>query len=76
MSKPEHPSLKKMIISEFKKEHDAEKAEDIFNKFMEKGVIVKDDQAYSIPIPSMHDWLKSELKRHKERLRLAKEDVG
>ena len=69
------PFTKKMIISEFKKDHGADKAEGIFSKFIEKGVIVKDEQAYSIPIPSMHDWMKSELKRHKERLRLAKEDA-
>ena len=59
---------KKAIVSELKKDHSAEKVEGIFRKFIEKGIIAEDGQGYSIPIPSMHDWLKSELLLHKERL--------
>lgn len=59
---------KKTIMSELESEHDTEKAEEIFGKFIEKGVISENGRGYSIPIPSMHDWLKSELKLYKERI--------
>ena len=67
------PFTKKIITSELKRNYNEQKAESLFRKFMEEGVIAKDDQAYSIPIPSMHEWLKSELRSTQERLRLSKE---
>ncbi|MCY4001373.1 MAG: ATP-binding protein [Bacteroidetes bacterium] len=62
------PFTKKMILSKFKEEYGAKKAESLFRNFIEKGIIAQDGYTYSIPIPSMHDWLKSELLLHKERL--------
>ncbi len=69
------PFTKKMIISAFANEYSTERAESIFNKFLDKGVIAKDGQAYSIPIPSMHDWLKAELQLHKDRFLLANDST-
>lgn len=59
---------KETVMSELESKHRAEKAEGIFCTFIEKGVIAEDGRGYSIPISSMHDWLKSELKLYKERI--------
>ena len=62
------PFKKKTIISEFKREYSAKKSKNLFRKFIEKGIIARDGQLYSIPIPSMHEWLMSELQSSQERL--------
>lgn len=59
---------KKIVIAELKKEYSTQKAEKAFSDFIEKGVIGKDGQGYSIPISSMHDWLKSELIDHQKKV--------
>lgn len=33
----------------------------LFQKFVKEGILAKDGYLYSVPIPSMHQWMKSEL---------------
>jgi len=67
------PFKKKFITKSIEKEYNnQEKANELFNTFLEKGLIAEEDGLYSVPIPSMHDWMKSELERIHERLRHAK----
>jgi len=63
------PFTKKLLMSAFGREYATEEAEVLFNKFMEKGVIAKDGQLFCVPIPSMHDWIRSEFDRTQKKLR-------
>ncbi len=54
-----------------------EKAENLFKKFEEKGILEKAIKGYVVPIPSMHTWLietyipkKIELSRETQKIRV------
>ncbi|MCY4158129.1 MAG: ATP-binding protein [Bacteroidetes bacterium] len=69
---PGTPFGQDLILAPLDKKYGYERAEEIFKKFIGKGLLSPVDTLYSVPIPSMHDWMKSELKRTHERLRQAK----
>jgi len=74
---PGQPFKKKFITESIEKEYNnPEKADKLFNTFLEKGLIAQDEGLYSVPIPSMHSWMKSELERIHARLRQAEEPAG
>ncbi|MCY3630478.1 MAG: ATP-binding protein [Bacteroidetes bacterium] len=62
-----------LVVESLSEKYGSEKAEKLFQKFLKKGVIAADGFLYSVPVPSMHDWMKSELKRTQERIREMKE---
>ena len=51
------------IMMSLAQDHGTEKAEKIFRRAEEKGVIIEKDGLYVVPIPSMHDWLVSNYAR-------------
>ena len=55
------------IMLSLAQDHGTEKAEKIFRRAEEKGVIVEKDGLYVVPIPSMHDWLVSNYARIQEK---------
>jgi len=64
------PFQKKLITESIEKHYNnPDKAHKLFNIFLSKGLIAEDGRLYCVPIPSMHDWMKSELERIRERLR-------
>ncbi|MCY4204338.1 MAG: ATP-binding protein [Bacteroidetes bacterium] len=54
------PISRLAIISSLAKTYDDDKAEDLLKDFIEKGILEKGRKGLSIPIPSMHTWLKEE----------------
>ena len=62
------PFKKELLEAPLIKKYGHEKGSKLFQKFLEKGVIAADGFLYSVPIPSMHDWIKLELKRTQKRL--------
>ncbi len=64
------PFNKELVVSSLKKMYTANEAKDLFNKFLIKGLIAADGLLYSVPIPSMHHWMKTELTRTKEKLQV------
>ncbi|MCY4204339.1 MAG: ATP-binding protein [Bacteroidetes bacterium] len=59
---------KDLILAPLIKKYESDKAESLFKKLIDKGVISTDGILYSVPIPSMHDWMRSELERAKEQM--------
>ncbi|MXW14652.1 MAG: hypothetical protein F4120_00840 [Rhodothermaceae bacterium] len=59
---------KELVLSPLTEKYGADKAKNLFRKFSEKGVISKDGLLHSVPIPSMHDWMKAELDRTRKKL--------
>ena len=51
------------IMMSLAQDHGEEKAEEVFRRAEEKGVLVDRDGGYVISIPSMHDWLVSNYAR-------------
>ena len=47
------------IMNSLTQNYNQDKADDIFHQALEKGIIDERSGRYSIPIPSMHDWLVS-----------------
>ena len=45
------------IVSSLTKEYGDSEAKQLFRRFLEKGVLAKCETGYTIPIPSMHNWL-------------------
>ena len=45
------------IMISLAQDHGAEKAQDLFRRAEEKGIIDERGGRYAVPIPSMHDWL-------------------
>ncbi|MXW33142.1 MAG: ATP-binding protein [Rhodothermaceae bacterium] len=58
-----------LVVASLSEKYGHEEANKLFQKFLDKGVIESDGFLYSVPIPSMHDWMKSELDQVQERLR-------
>ncbi|MCY4158912.1 MAG: hypothetical protein OXF48_04815, partial [Bacteroidetes bacterium] len=54
------PISRLAIISSLAQTYDDDKAEDLLKDFIEKGILEKSGKGLSIPIPSMHAWLKEE----------------
>jgi len=50
-----------MIFDPLKKKYGYERAEKIFKKILDKGILSLVSTKYYVQIPSMHDWMKSEL---------------
>jgi len=65
------PFSKGLIFDRLEKKYGYERAEKVFKKIIDKGIFSPVDTEYCIPIPSMHDWMKSVLERKHERLRQA-----
>ena len=55
-----YPVLRRDIMSSLTKEYGASEAEQLFQCFLEKGILGKRGVGYAIPIPSMHNWLENE----------------
>ncbi len=53
------------IMMSLAQDHGAEKADELFHRAAEKGIIDERDGRYVIPIPSMHDWLVSNYARER-----------
>ncbi len=70
------PFNKEHVWGPLNNKYGPKQAEKLFQQFLNKGVISKDGLLYSIPIPSMHDWMNSELNRAQERLQSAKTESG
>ncbi len=66
---------KKLVTKALTKKYGHERSEILFKEFKQKGVISKDGYLYCVPIPSMHDWMKSELARAQEKLHSANSDL-
>ncbi len=54
---------RKDIISSLTKEYGASEAEQLFQRFVQKGVLGEQGAGYAVPIPSMHTWLEKEYGR-------------
>ncbi len=65
---PETPAEYKTIISSLRQEYGQSNAEDIFQKFEEKGILEQNDLGYIVSIPSMHNWLTETYTREKIEL--------
>ncbi|MXW13411.1 MAG: ATP-binding protein [Rhodothermaceae bacterium] len=63
-----------LVVEPLSEKYGLDEANKLFQKFLKKGVISADGFLYSVPVPSMHDWMKSELKRTQERLQSMKEN--
>ncbi|MXZ16864.1 MAG: ATP-binding protein [Rhodothermaceae bacterium] len=50
---------KEDIEATLSQEYGPDKAQDLFNRVLERGVLHSQDGVYTIPIPSMHNWLVS-----------------
>jgi len=57
------PFNEDLILDPLNKKYGFERAEKIFKKFIDKGILSPVGTMYCVPIPSMHDWMKSELER-------------
>lgn len=55
------PFNEDQILAPLDKKYGPERAEKIFKTFIDKGILSPVDALYSVPIPSVHDWIKSEL---------------
>ncbi len=66
------PFNKELVMAPLSEKYGPEEAKILFHKFLKKGVIVSDGFLYFVPIPSMHDWMRSELKRTQEKLQAIK----
>jgi len=55
---------KGLIFDPLEKKYGSEEAKKVFKKFTDKGILSPDGTKYCVPIPSMHDWMKSELERN------------
>ncbi len=63
------PFNKDLVLSPLNKKYESDRAEKIFKKFIDKGVVsVVGTTMYSVPIPSMHDWMRSEFEHTKEQM--------
>jgi len=65
-SKSGVPFNEGMIFEPLKKKYGYERAEKIFKKILDKGILSLVSTKYYVQIPSMHDWMKSELERTHE----------
>ncbi|MCY3629695.1 MAG: ATP-binding protein [Bacteroidota bacterium] len=70
------PFKKELVEVSLIEKYGPEKADKLFQEFLEKGVIATDGFLYSVPIPSMHDWMRSELEWTQERTRSLEETHG
>ncbi len=61
---------KELLTDALTEKFGEEKSKVVFAEFIDKGVIAEDGYLYRIPIPSMHDWMKSELIRAQEKIQL------
>ncbi len=63
------PFNKDLVLSPLNRKYGDARADKIFKKFIDKGVIsVVGTAMYSVPIPSMHDWMRSEFEYVKEQM--------
>ncbi len=63
------PFNKDLVLSPLNKKYESDLAEKIFKKFIDKRVVsVVGTTMYSVPIPSMHDWMRSEFEHVKEQM--------
>jgi len=65
------PFNKGLIFDPLRDKYGSDEAKKIFKKIIDKGIVSLVGGLYSVPIPSMHDWMKSELERIREALRRA-----
>jgi len=63
------PFSEDLILDPLKKKYGFEEAKKVFKKFIDKGIVSPVGGLYSVPIPSMHDWMKLELEWIHEALR-------
>ena len=55
------------IMMSLAQDHGADKAQEIFRRAEEKGIVDERDGRYAVPIPSMHDWLVSNYAHTQEK---------
>ncbi len=63
-----HPTPRLQIMSAFIDNYGDSKAEKLFKKFVSKGILEKREMGYSVPIPSMHTWLKETYTRERTEI--------
>jgi len=63
------PFSKDLIFTPLRDKYGLKEAKKVFKKLIDKGIIALVGGPYSVPIPSMHDWMKEELERIRETLR-------
>ncbi len=56
------------IVSSMAQKFGDDQAEEVFKRFEEKGILGKTTMGYTVPIPSMHIWLKETYTREKIEL--------
>ncbi len=62
---PEHPAPRIEIMSALTSNYGASEAKDLFQRFIEKGIVEERGMGFVVPIPSMHTWLKETYTREK-----------